>query len=140
MVLLTGLGLPSDVLGYGAILLSLHNVYVHMDMDWGHGPFRLLLASPRYHRWHHADVPEAQGKNLANVFPLYDVMFGTYYMPGTCTERLGAKGVPENDVAKLLLHPFKEWIKMMPINVGVVGERNEADGRSEEKPSSQPTS
>jgi len=140
VVLLTWLGLPGDVLGFWAILIMLHNVYVHMDMDWGHGPFRLLLASPRYHRWHHADVPTAHSKNLANVFPLYDVIFGTYYMPGTCTERLGAKGVPENDVAKLLLHPFKEWYKMMPIKIGNFGKPNEVDGQGEEKPSSQPTS
>ena len=37
IVLLTWLGLPENILGYGAILVSLHNVYVHMDLDWGHG-------------------------------------------------------------------------------------------------------
>ena len=68
IVLLTRLGLPGNILGYGAILVSLHNAYVHMDLEWGHGPFRLLLASPRYHRWHHANAPEAYGKNLANIF------------------------------------------------------------------------
>lgn len=113
VLLLSWLGLPESVLGYGAIVLALHNVYVHMDIDWGHGPFRLVLASPRYHRWHHADVPEAHGKNLANFFPVFDVLFGTYYVPGTCAVRLGARGVPENDVAKLLLYPFKEWLQML---------------------------
>lgn len=113
VVLLTWLAMPENVLGYGAILITLHNVYVHMDMDWGHGPFRHLLASPRYHRWHHANVPRAYGKNLANIFPFYDVLFGTYYVPGTCTAKLGVDGVPEDDVVKLVLHPFREWSRML---------------------------
>ena len=65
------------------------NMYVHMDLDWTHGPLRYVIASPRLHRRHHADVPEAYGKNLANVFPFYDVMFGTDYVPGPCRERMG---------------------------------------------------
>lgn len=138
VVLLTWLGLPDNVFGYGAIAISLHNVYVHMDMDWGHGPFRHVLASPRYHRWHHANVPAAYGKNLANIFPIYDVAFGTYYMPGTCTARLGADGVPENDVIKLLLHPFREWGRMLRAVAGFArvkaGHPEIEDDRSQQTP------
>lgn len=112
-VLLGWLGFPPDVLGYGAIFVSLHNIYVHVNVDWDHGPFRHVLASPRYHRWHHADVPAAYGKNLANIFPVFDLMFGTYYVPGRCDARMGAPGVPENDVVKLLLYPFQEWTRMI---------------------------
>jgi sterol desaturase/sphingolipid hydroxylase (fatty acid hydroxylase superfamily) len=111
-LLLTWLGLPEDVLGGAAILLGLHNSYQHMDLDWGHGPFRLVIASPRYHRWHHADTPEAYGKNLANVFPFLDVLFGTYHVPGRCEHPVGAKGVPKNDVTKLMLFPLVEWLRM----------------------------
>lgn len=113
VLMLTWLGLPADAIGLGAILVSLHNIYVHINVDWEHGPFRLLVASPRFHRWHHADVPEAYGKNLANICPLFDWMFGTYYNPGTCKERMGATGVPENDVVKLMLYPFAEWTRML---------------------------
>jgi len=119
VLLLSWLGLPKEALGIGVLFLSLHNVYTHMDLDWDHGPFRYLLASPRFHRWHHADVPEAHGKNLSNIFPIYDVLFGTYYVPGTCDVKLGATGVPENDGAKLVLYPFKALYdylyKVMPV-------------------------
>ena len=111
-LLLSWLGLPEDALGGSAVLLGLHNSYQHMDLDWGHGPFRLLIASPRYHRWHHADTPEAHGKNLANVFPFLDVIFGTYYVPGRCEHPVGAQGVPGNDVTKLMLFPVVEWLRM----------------------------
>lgn len=112
-LLLSWLGFPPDVMGGAAIFVALLNAYQHVDVDWGHGPFRYVLASPRFHRWHHADVPEAHGKNLANVFPFLDVVFGTYYAPGRCEERLGAQDVPENDVARLLLYPFAAWSRMI---------------------------
>ncbi|WP_020180903.1 sterol desaturase family protein [Methylopila sp. M107] len=112
-LLLSWLGFPPDAMGGAAILLGLHNAYVHVNVDWGHGLLARLIASPRFHRWHHADVPEAHGKNLANVFPFLDVLFGTYYVPGRCEERLGAEGVPENDVARLVLFPFVAWAGMI---------------------------
>jgi sterol desaturase/sphingolipid hydroxylase (fatty acid hydroxylase superfamily) len=112
-ILLSWIGLPADAIGVGAIFLSLHIVYVHVDIDWGHGPFRLWLASPRFHRWHHADVKEAHGKNLAGMFPIFDHLFGTYYEAGRCDAPLGARGVPANDVVQLMLFPFTEWARLL---------------------------
>lgn len=111
VLLLTWLRLPPDALAGLAAILILHNMYVHADLDWTHGPLELLIASPRYHRWHHADVPEAHGKNLANVIPLFDVLFGTYYCPGPCTAPLGAAGVPQHDPLRLFLFPGVGWLR-----------------------------
>lgn len=122
-ILLTWLGLPADAIGIGAILISLHVVYVHIDVDWHHGPFRLLLASPRFHRWHHADVAEAYGKNLANIFPIFDWMFGTYRVPGPCNAPLGAAGVPQNDVARLMAWPMTEWLKLAGEDIAALRSR-----------------
>ncbi|TIV70215.1 MAG: sterol desaturase family protein [Mesorhizobium sp.] len=111
-ILLTWLGLPADAMGIGAAILVLHNVYVHVDVDWGHGPLRMLIASPRFHRWHHANEPAAYGKNLANVFPFFDWIFGTYRVPGPCAVAMGADGIPSNDVVRLTLWPLLEWARM----------------------------
>jgi sterol desaturase/sphingolipid hydroxylase (fatty acid hydroxylase superfamily) len=110
-LLLSWLGLPQDAIGIGAVFVLLHTIYVHIDVDWGHGPLRLVLASPRFHRWHHADLPEAHGKNLANICPLWDKLFGTYYCPGRCDAPLGAAGVPQHDPVRLLLWPLLEWAR-----------------------------
>ncbi|MBL4849859.1 MAG: sterol desaturase family protein [Planctomycetes bacterium] len=118
LLLLTWLNLPPEAIGIVGTVLLFHNMYVHTNVDWGHGPLRLLIASPRYHRWHHADIPEAHGKNLANVIPLFDVVFGTYYCPGPCDAPLGAEGVPEHNPFKLALFPFVLWMRDLREFVG----------------------
>lgn len=110
---LTWMGLPVEVIGFATLFRALHNVYVHIDVDWNHGPFHFLLASPRFHRWHHADDPAAYDKNLANVFPVWDVMFGTYRNLDSMKADEGAGGVPHADVVQLMLWPFLEWRKMI---------------------------
>ncbi len=113
IVLLSWAGIPAEAAAFGGALATIHNVYVHYNLDWDHGPFKLLLASPQFHRWHHADVEEAYGKNLANMLPIYDYIFGTYYEGGTCNEKMGIKGVPHADVVTLFFYPFAEWGRML---------------------------
>ena len=112
-ILLGWLGMPPVDAGLAAILKVILNCYVHVNVDWTHGPLRLWIASPRWHRWHHADVPAAYGKNLASIFPMFDVLFGTHYEPGPCRERLGGEGLPENNFLLLMIWPFIEWGKMI---------------------------
>ena len=52
---------------------------VHANLNWTFGPLRHVLASPVFHRWHHSR--DVVGRNFASTFALWDVMFGTYYMP-----------------------------------------------------------
>ena len=80
--------LPILALGFApmavaAILpaLTFMAVVVHANVDWDWGPLRSVLASPRFHRWHHSDEAAARDKNFAGIFPVWDILFGTYYMP-----------------------------------------------------------
>ena len=114
ILLLTWLQIP-QALPFVIVFYILHNKYVHMDLDFEHGSLKYLIASPVYHRWHHADVPEAYGKNLANVMPIYDVMFGTFYNPGKCDAPMGAlmTGVEDKSAIAIMTYPFREWAKMI---------------------------
>lgn len=114
VVLLTWLQMPK-ALPFVIIFYTLHTKYVHMDLPFEHGPLKYWIASPVYHRWHHADVPEAYGKNLANVMPIYDVIFGTYYNPGKCEAPMGAllTGVPDKNVWRIFTYPFEEWGRLI---------------------------
>lgn len=109
--LLSWIGIPAEMIVMAFIFSSLHNAYVHLELDIDHGPFNWLLASPNFHRWHHADVPEAYGKNLANMIPFYDWLFGTYYKTTPCHEKMGAEndGIPGTDPVKLFVLPFEMW-------------------------------
>lgn len=116
--LLTWMQIP-EALPIVYVSKTLFTMYTHIDLDIDHGPFKYLIASPTHHRWHHADVPAAYGKNLANVVPLYDVMFGTFYMPGPCHEEMGAKktGVTDTNLIALLVYPFTEWGRLLKNDV-----------------------
>lgn len=103
---------PAAVLGV-VLFRAFHQQYVHMNVDWTHGPLKDVLASPRFHRWHHADHPDAWDKNFSSIFPIWDRLFGTYYCPGPCQEPLGFPGNPGENFVKLMLFPFTEWGRMM---------------------------
>jgi sterol desaturase/sphingolipid hydroxylase (fatty acid hydroxylase superfamily) len=128
VLLLTWAGFPSEQIALIYFYQALHNAYVHMELDIDHGPLNWLIASPRFHRWHHADNPAVFGKNLANHFVIYDMLFGTYHNPGTCKDPMGAKSddIPDHNALKLFALPFTEWRKrfvQLPAILGRVTRR-----------------
>jgi sterol desaturase/sphingolipid hydroxylase (fatty acid hydroxylase superfamily) len=112
LILATWLGASPAAAAGVIIVRAFHQQYVHMNVDWQHGPIGLFIASPRFHRWHHADHPEAWNKNFSNIMPLWDRLFGTYYCPGKCDAPLGFEGNPGENFAKLMIFPFREWTRM----------------------------
>lgn len=104
-VLLGWIGLPAAPLAVAFAISLLHNHYVHCDVGWDHGPLDKLIASPNWHRWHHSVDPTAYNQNYANVFSLFDVMFGTYYNPGRCDTEVGLDELPNPGVINLLAYP-----------------------------------
>jgi sterol desaturase/sphingolipid hydroxylase (fatty acid hydroxylase superfamily) len=80
---------------------------VHANLDWTFGPFRYVLASPVYHRWHHVNDPAIYNRNFAPTFPVWDLMFGTFYMPkGALPRGYGVDGVPRHFLGQLI-YPFR---------------------------------
>lgn len=114
VILLTWLQLPA-LIPIMALFYTLHGMYVHMDLPFNHGPLKYLISSPVYHRWHHADEPAAYGKNLANIMPIYDVIFGTYYNPGPCNAPMGAlkSGIEDKNPFKIMVYPFQNWVGLI---------------------------
>ncbi|MGH6957057.1 MAG: sterol desaturase family protein [Caulobacteraceae bacterium] len=79
---------------------------VHANLNWTFGPFRYVLASPVFHRWHHVKDPKVHNRNFAPTFPVLDLVFGTFYMPkGVLPADYGAEGTPPHFLAQLA-HPF----------------------------------
>jgi len=92
--------------------LTFYAIFLHADVDWDFGPLRSVIATPVFHRWHHSKDPAAIDKNFAGLLPLWDILFGTYYMP---KDRMPQDfGVPEKVPTGYfgqLWHPFAGWFK-----------------------------
>jgi sterol desaturase/sphingolipid hydroxylase (fatty acid hydroxylase superfamily) len=76
----------------GAVpLLGLHALFIHAAVPWDFGRLRYLISSPSFHRWHHTSQEEGLDRNFAGLFPIWDLLFGTFYMPrGEMPEHFGA--------------------------------------------------
>lgn len=105
----------------GALILlipfnTLYSAMVHANLDWTFGPFRHVLASPVFHRWHHTGPDEGGSSNFAPTFPVFDLMFGTFYMP--MDRRPGATGLVERDMPESLIgqlaYPFRQSPQVRP--------------------------
>ena len=72
-------GVSPDIFIVIGPFTTITSCLVHANLDWTFGPLRYVFVSPVFHRWHHAaDVCD---KNFASTFSLWDVMFGTCYLP-----------------------------------------------------------
>ncbi len=106
---------PVLLLGYNptltlatAPILTLYAIVLHANVNWDYGPLRALLSSPVFHRWHHSNEPEARDKNFAGMLPLWDVLFGTYYMPkNRVPANFGIDSPMPNGFFSQLWEPFK---------------------------------
>ena len=86
---------------------------VHANLNWTFGPFRYLVVSPVYHRWHHSKDLAARDRNFAPTFPVWDLMFGTYHMRrGVLPDDYGVEGVPAHFVGQLV-YPFRVWAERL---------------------------
>jgi len=72
---------PAEIVAPVSIIYSVVNTAAHLNMPVTFGRFSLLLMNPQYHRIHHSVRPEHLNKNFADVFPLFDVIFGTVWKP-----------------------------------------------------------
>jgi sterol desaturase/sphingolipid hydroxylase (fatty acid hydroxylase superfamily) len=90
-------------------LTTAHSAFVHANLDWTLGPFKYVIASPVFHRWHHTAAERGGEKNFAATFPILDVLFGTFYMPAN--ERPDQYGIDDKTFPQTfgaqLLHPFR---------------------------------
>lgn len=92
--------------------LTFYAVFIHANVSWDFGRFGRLLASPRFHRWHHTSEEEGLDKNFAGLFPFIDRLFGTYYMPaGRLPREFGLKNqrIPASYLGQLL-YPFRSAV------------------------------
>ena len=107
---------PLVLLGWSPIsvasitpFLILHGLMLHANVNWTYGKLRYVISSPVFHRWHHTKINEGGMKNFAGLFPIWDILFGTFYMPkGQYPQNFGIdENMPESFKGQML-YPFKK--------------------------------
>ena len=120
------INLPAIMLGFSLEALvgliafrGLLAIYIHSNVRLPIGPLRYLIGSPQIHHWHHDRDRDAG--NYANLSPLMDIVFGTYYCPDQEPESYGLREPLRGNYLTHLLRPLlpkglrlklsKRWIR-----------------------------
>src|SRR6202522_3980198 len=107
-VIMLLLGISPNVFVVLGPLTIAHSAFVHANLDWTLGPFKYVIASPVFPRWHHTAADRGGEKNFAATFPVLDLIFGTFYMPeGELPDNYGiADRTFPTSFTGQLAHPF----------------------------------
>jgi sterol desaturase/sphingolipid hydroxylase (fatty acid hydroxylase superfamily) len=75
------LGFTAQALQIYILVVYVYSSLLHANIGWNFGWLEKILATPRFHHWHHGLEKEAIDVNFAIHFPFLDRIFGTYHMP-----------------------------------------------------------
>jgi sterol desaturase/sphingolipid hydroxylase (fatty acid hydroxylase superfamily) len=86
-------------------------LFTHANLRLRLGLLTPILCGPHVHRIHHSNLIRHRDKNFAQFFPIFDVVFGTYYRPGrdefptTGTQSMAS----DSRLGDVLARPFLTW-------------------------------
>ena len=106
-------GISPNVMLWVGPFTTATSAMVHANLNWTFGPFKYVLASPVFHRWHHTAAERGGSSNFAGTFPIWDLMFGTFYMPEN--KLPDAYGIADQSFPEgfggQMMYPFRHLIK-----------------------------
>jgi sterol desaturase/sphingolipid hydroxylase (fatty acid hydroxylase superfamily) len=108
-VVLLVAGISPNVMIWLGPFTIFHSAFVHANLNWTLGPFKYVIATPVFHRWHHTALAEGGDTNFAGTFPLWDILFGTFRMPAGALPKDYGAGDPTMPASfpEQLTYPFR---------------------------------
>ena len=106
-------GISPNVMLWVGPFTTATSAMVHANLNWTFGPFKYVLACPVFHRWHHTALDRGGSSNFAGTFPIWDVLFGTFYMPEKVlpdTYGIDDKSFPEGFGGQMW-YPFRHLVE-----------------------------
>jgi len=105
------LGVGEQVFAYGMVLGRVAGLFQHANIDFRLGVFGWIFSIGDLHRWHHSCVRAEADQNYGNSFILWDVVFGTRFLPAdrAAPAEVGLSGLEAfpMDYTGLALAPFR---------------------------------
>lgn len=103
------LGFSEQALMVYVFLVAAQATFIHANVRWQFRAIERVVVTPAFHHWHHGAEPEAVDKNFAVHTPIFDILFGTYYLPNRWPTSYGLAhrpDVPAGWVSQLF-YPFR---------------------------------
>lgn len=107
-VALLAAGFGAEVTGGLAVARFVVGLWAHLNVRWRLRPLRRLVLTPDFHHWHHSTDPIGRHSNYSTFLPVWDVLFGTWFMPSDRRpEHYGIDGPMPVGIVGQLLQPFQ---------------------------------
>jgi sterol desaturase/sphingolipid hydroxylase (fatty acid hydroxylase superfamily) len=109
-VILLLAGISPNIMLWVGPFTTFHSAFVHANLNWTLGPFKYVIATPVFHRWHHTSLEEGGDTNFAGTFPIWDMLFGTFRMPdNVLPDHFGVDdpAIP-SEIGGQLAYPFQQ--------------------------------
>ncbi|MBP6925619.1 MAG: sterol desaturase family protein [Candidatus Pacebacteria bacterium] len=109
------LGTNTPVLIWFPFVTTVWLVFTHANIKLELGFFTPIICGPQLHRIHHSNLPQHRDKNFAQFFPIFDILFGTYYKPQQ--QEFPPTGTPDlssrASFQEVTIKPFRVWRKKL---------------------------
>ena len=108
------LGAGEDILIMYTVFTAVHGLFQHCNIDVRLGPLNWIFSMAELHRWHHHPDPAIGNHNFGANLILWDVVFGTRYLPrAPPPETVGIGALPSfpTDYLGQLAAPFR-WRRL----------------------------
>jgi sterol desaturase/sphingolipid hydroxylase (fatty acid hydroxylase superfamily) len=95
------MSVDARVLALYYIAYSTNGFFQHCNVRLRYGILNYIVGSAETHRWHHSRVPEESNANYGNTVIVWDLVFGTWFLP---RERdIGDLGLQDPDYPRSFL-------------------------------------
>jgi len=75
------MGVHPQVLALYYLSYATNGFFQHCNIDLRYGLLNYVVGSAETHRWHHSRVPRESNANYGNTVIVWDLLFGTWFLP-----------------------------------------------------------
>lgn len=111
VLFLLAAGFDAELTGVLAVIQIVLGLFFHANVRVRWRRIDKILANPEFHHWHHANEADSIGHNYAPGLPLWDLVFGTFFMPkytsGRRPQHYGIDEYLPNNMIGQLAYPLR---------------------------------